>query len=213
MALAAPAAAAPNTSNTSGSADVLVGDWSGYDEASGVYTFGYAFAYQEKGGEGVIEIYEDSGKYVECPTKGGKKSKGKGGSGGDPGGTWGFQGTWTWGWGPATMSISGRGLDGANAAGTIFIETVRIDDCAGVWEIVHSGEAPVAMSLVGTGDVISFRGKDSVKIPGALNGHSSYRGKYREATGSIDFLSAVRPFSWAAIQTVSWTEHCNGTSC
>jgi hypothetical protein len=154
-------------------------------------------------------LYEESGRYVDCAT---------GGAAGavkpydTTGGGYGFQGTRTSGYGNTTLTL-GRKLAGATANGTIYVETATVDDCAGTYVVVSSGNVQLSLSLSGTGPISTFTGKSSVKIPGALKAHSSYRGESRLAVGSVSFGQGPRALSDAQIAHVTWTDHCSGTAC
>ena len=210
LALAAPVAAGANVSNRSGTFDEAYGSWSAYDEATDTSTYGSVYVAQEAGRGGFVEsLYEETGRYVDCAS---------GGAAGavkpydTTGGEYGFQGTRTSGWGDATLTL-GRKLAGATASGTIYVETATVDDCAGTYDVVQSGNAPLSLSLAGTGPVISFKGTSSIKIPGELKNHSSYRGDSRAAVGSVSFGRGPRAISDAQIAHVAWTDHCSGTAC
>jgi hypothetical protein len=208
LAVAAPVAAGSHVTNRSGSFDEAYGSWSAYDPATDISTYGNVYVYQESGQTGLVEgLYEEIGRYVACPapTAGAVTPK-------DTTGYYGFQGTRTSGYGDATLTL-GRKLAGATASGTIYVETAKVDDCAGTYDVVTSGNVQLSLSLTGTGPVATFSGKSSVKIPGALKAHSSYRGQSRAATGSVSFGQGPRTLSDAQIAHVTWTDHCSGTSC
>lgn len=198
LAVAAPVAAGANVANRSGSFDEVYGSWSAYDESTEIATYGSVWVFQEAGSGGLVEsLYEESGRYVEC-------------AGG--GGNIGFQGTLTFGWGDATLAVSRR-LASATATGTIHIETATIDDCAGIFEVVSSGDVPLSLSLTASGPLVTFRGTNSVKIPGELKQHGNFRGESRSATGSLTFGQGPRALGDAQIAHINWTDHCKGTLC
>ena len=210
LAVAAPVAAGSHVVNRSGSFDEAYGSWSGYDPAADISTYGNVYVYQESGQPGFVEsLYEETGRYVDCA------------AGGPPaavkpydttGGGVGFQGTRTSGYGNATLTL-GRKMAGAMASGTIYVETATVDDCAGTYVVVTSGNVQLSLSLTGTGPISTFSGKSSVRIPGALKAHSSYRGESRGALGSVTFGQGPRALSDAQIAHVTWTDHCSGTAC
>lgn len=209
LAVAAPVAAGSHVTNRSGSFDEAYGSWSSYDEATDISINGGVYIYQEAGQPGFVEsLYEENGRYVDCgvgPAGGAVSPK-------DTTGYYGFQGTRTSGYGNATLTLGGK-LAGATASGTIYVETATVDDCAGTYDLVSSGNAQLSLSLTGTGPISTFTGKSSVKIPGALKAHSSYRGQSRLALGTVSFGQGQRTLSDAQIAHVTWTDHCSGTSC
>ena len=213
LAIAAPVAAGPNVSNRSGTFDEAYGAWNAYDAATDVSTYGEVYVYQETGRGGFVEnLFEESGRYVECAAATAGAAKGAVTPQDTTPGDYGFQGTRTFGWGEATLTI-GRKLSGATASGTIYVETAAVDECAGTYDIVTSGDAPLNLSLTGTGPVVTFKGSSSVKIPGELKQHSNMRGEARSAVGSVSFGQGPRNLDGAQIAHVSWTDHCNGPSC
>jgi hypothetical protein len=205
--LAAPVAAGANVSNQSGTFDEAYGGWSAYDEATGIGTYGDVYVAQETGRGGFVEyLYEESGAYIDCstglPAKGGVTTK-------DTTGDYGFKGTLTSGWGEATLAI-GRKLGGATASGTIYVETVAVDDCAGAYDLLESGNETLDLALTGSGPVASFKSSSSVKIPGVLKGHSSYSGDQRAASGTVDFGRGSRAVE-GQIAHITWRDHCSGS--
>jgi hypothetical protein len=211
LALAAPVAAGSHVTNRSGSFDEAYGSWSAYDTATDISTYGNVYVYQESGQPGLVEsLYEETGQYVDCAAGGAAAAaKPYDTTGGDVG----FQGTRTSGYGNATLTL-GRKLAGATASGTIYVETATVDDCAGTYDVVSSGNVQLRLELTGTGPISTFSSKSSVKIPGALKAHSSYRGESRAAIGSVTFGQGPRSLSGdAQIAHVTWTDHCSGTSC
>jgi hypothetical protein len=202
--VAAPAAAGATVRNQSGTFDVANGYWNSFDEASGTSTNGYVQIAQQDS-ETYFELYEESGSYVDCAT----------GSAGvtpkDTGGGYGFKGTQTFAKGGAPTVTFGRRLSGVTASGTSYIVTVAIDDCAGTYDLVSDGNENVALELIGTGPVTSFKDTSAIKIPAQLNGHASETGDYRAASGTVDFGRGSRALLDAQIAHVTWRDHCNGT--
>jgi hypothetical protein len=206
--LVAPVAAGANVSNQSGTFDEAYGYWNSYDEATGSGTYGEVYVAQQAGQAGFVEwLYEESGTYIDCAS--GLPAKAAGSvTPKDTGGDYGFKGTRTSAWGNATLAI-GRKLAGATASGTIYVETVNVDDCAGSYDIVNSGDESLGLALTGTGPVVSFKSSNSVKIPGVLKGHSSYSGEQRAASGTVDFGRGSRAVE-GQIAHVTWKDHCSG---
>jgi hypothetical protein len=207
--LAAPVAAGANVSNQSGTFDEAYGYWNSYDETTGSGTYGEIYVAQETGRGGFVEyLYEESGTYVVCSTGSPAKAAGPV-TPKDTGGDYGFKGTRTSGWGEATLAI-GRKLADATASGSIYVETVNVDECAGVYDIVDSGTETLNLALTGSGPVISFKGTSSVKIPGVLKGHSSYSGDQRAASGTVEFGRGSRTVD-GQIAHITWKDHCSGS--
>lgn len=207
LAVAAPVAAGSHVTNQSGSFDEAYGSWSSYDAATDISTNGNVYVYQESGQPGFVEgLYEESGRYVDCAVTTGAAVTPK------DTGYYGFQGMRTSGYGNATLTL-GRKLAGATASGTIYVETATVDDCAGTYVVVTSGNVALSLSLTGTGPISTFSDKSSVKIPGALKAHSIYRGESRLALGVVTYGQGPRALSDAQIAHVTWTDHCSGTAC
>lgn len=205
LAAAAPVAAGANVRNDSGSFREAYGTWGSFDEGPELETYGEFFVVQTADGGYLEYLSESTGTYVECA--GGEIGKD------DTGGEYyGFVGTRTFAWGETSLSLTRRLTDGS-ATGSIQFETSTIDECAGVWDVTASGDATLDLQLTGVGDLVSFKTSDSVKIPGSLNGHSTYKGIQREASGTIDFGLGSRTLDDAAMASVTWTDHCNGSAC
>lgn len=195
LAVAAPASAGPNVSNSSGSASTAQGSW--YSDAGGVDTYGSLNAWQETGSPTVfLDFFEESGRYVDCTPAD------------DTDESFGFQGQYRYGYGEGTFSI-GRGSANAQASGTMEIYTTAIDDCAGSYlESEESGVA-VSLALTATGSKVMERGTGSFKVPGEFNSHSSYSTTYRTAAGTAT-IGGDEIAVDGAIGKVSWRDHNNG---
>ena len=197
LALAAPAMAGANTSNTSGSAQIVNGEW--YSETGS----GYAYFANDSSYGPSGEFYEESGEWIACD---------------DTGEAYGFVGTRTYGYaGDLSIALDSR-LDHATVTGTLELFTETVDDCTGGYDTgkydTTNGDATsVAFSATvdGVGSAARFRDSGSFKVPGDYNAHSKQSGKQRDATGSI-VLAGVgsRQFDWAVLATVNWSDHSNG---
>lgn len=207
LTIAGPAMAGPNVSNTSGSGESIYGEWSGEG------TYGYVFAGEESGYGGFVDIYQESGEWVLCPTAP------VGGNEGTPAPTdttpgdeyFGFVGTRTWGYGYDIQVDLSRRLETGTATGTVELYTETVNECEGI----YGGDAvaevgSLSLSVTGVGPLASFRGSGSYKIPSEFNGHSNYRGSERQASGSIVAGSAIdATLGWGYMSKVTWTEHVN----
>lgn len=209
LAVAAPVSAGPNVSNTSGGGSVVQGYWSSED------TYGGVFLWQEKGQPGFGDIYQESGTWVLCPPpepapEAAPTAAGIGpldtGGGGE---FYGFQGTRTYGYAyDVTITLSRR-LETGTATGTVELWTSVVDECAGIWGDPTYEQADLSVALTGVGDLVMFRGMGSQQVPSEFNGHYNYRGKERQATGSVEAGSISANFDWSAMSQFSWSEHVN----
>jgi hypothetical protein len=203
-----PVAAAPNVSNTSGGGESIYGEWS-----SGS-TWGYVSVGEESGYGGFAEIYQESGQWVECET--GAPEPGKDTpttqdtTPGD--GDYGFVGTRTWGYSAGTVTVDlTRRLESGHGTGSIEISTVTVDECAGVYSgDVVSEVITLDVSVSATGPLASFRDRGTFKVPSEFNGHQTYRGKERSASGTVEAGASIHAtFSNAGMTVVTWSEHGN----
>ena len=202
-----PVAAAPNTSNTSGTGETIAGDWS---TPNG---YGYVFLGEETGYGGFGDVYQESGEWVECPP--GSVGGGKGGAVAEdttPGdGTYGFVGTRTWGYAYDVRIDFSKKFETGHATGSVELFTETVDECNGIYggdSIPDSGTLDV--TVTGVGPLATFRGSGSYKIPAEFNGHQNYRGKERAATGSIVAAGTIdTTFGSGYMSQVTWTEHTN----
>ena len=206
LAIAAPDLAAPNVSNTSGSGKSIYGEWSSEG------TYGYVFLGQETGQPAFGDIYQESGAYVECdgalppPDKGGAVPQDT-----TPGdGYYGFVGTRTYGWATDLQITQSKRLETGKATGSAELFTETIDECNGIFGGDGvSAIVPINVTVTSAGPLASFKNTGSYKIPSEFNGHSSYRGTERLATGSVVAGSINASFTFAYMNQVSWTEHIN----
>jgi hypothetical protein len=192
LALAAPAMAGANTSNTSGSAKVANGEW--YTESGS----GYAYFVLDSSYGSYGEFYEESGEYIACD---------------DSGESYGFAGNRTYGWASDVAIDLDSRLNHGSVTGTLELFSETVNECTGDYGVDKEDATSVAFSasLDGTGSVARFRDHGSFKVPGDYNSHSKQSGKQREATGSIE-LDGIgsRQFDWAILADVSWSDHSNG---
>lgn len=215
LAVAGPVAAGPNVSNTSGSGETIYGEWSGDG------TYGYVFLGEESGYGGFGEIYQESGGYVLCdPVVGAAAGGGTGGGKGNPVAqdttpgdeSYGFIGTRTWGYAYDVQIDFSRRLESGSASGSVELYTETVDECNGIYggdAVAEIGSIDVTVS--GVGPLATFRGSGSYKIPSEFNGHQNYRGKERQAAGTVvagDSIDAT--FDWSYMSQVTWTVHTNG---
>jgi hypothetical protein len=203
---AAPANAGANVTNTSGSGEMVYGEWFG--EAS----YGYVFLAEESGYGGFGEIFQRTGDWVLCDPSGGPEGEVEPSDTEPVEGIQGFVGTVTWGYTYDVRIELSRRLERGSATGVVELYTQTIDECAGIYGGDPSVElATFDVSLTGEGDLVTFRGTGSYQIPSEFNGHSNYRGKERSASGSIVAGSSIEAaFAWAYMSQISWTEHTNG---
>jgi len=207
LVVAAPVAAGPNVSNTSGSGEFVYGEW--YGEAS----FGYVSLAEESGYGSWGEIFQQTGDWVLCEPAGDEPDGELGPTDTEPGeGIQGFVGTVTWGYAYDVQIDFSRRLETGTASGQVQLYTETIDECAGIYggdPVFESTTLDVA--LTGVGRLVSFRGTGSYQVPSEFNGHQNYRGKERQASGSIVAGSAIdATFDWAYMSQLTWSEHING---
>ena len=110
LALAAPAMAGANTSNTSGSAQIVNGEWSS-ETGSGYAYFATDSSYGPSG-----EFYEESGEWIACD---------------DTGESYGFVGTRTYGYASDVSIALDSRLDHATVTGTLELSSETVNDCTG----------------------------------------------------------------------------------
>jgi hypothetical protein len=206
LTIAAPVLAAPNVSNTSGSGKSIYGEWSSEG------TYGYVFLGEETGYGGFGEIFQESGQYVECdgavppPDKGAVVPQDT-----TPGDEfYGFVGTRTYGWATDLQITMSKRLETGTATGSAELYTETIDECAGIFGGDGVSETvSLNVTATGVGPLASFKGSGSYKIPSEFNGHSSYKGIERQATGSVVAGPIDATFSFGYMNQVSWTDHVN----
>jgi len=202
-----PVAAGPNVSNTSGSGSSIYGEWSSEG------TFGYMSVGFDSAYGAFADIYQESGTWVECEPGDESPAKEKGSVAFDTGpgdGTYGFVGTRTWGYGYDIDVEISRRLETGTASGTIELYTETVDECNDIYGGDAVGEvAAIEIDVVGVGSVASFRGSNFYKLPSEFNAHSSYRGKERQATGSIVAGPIDTTLDAAYMSQVTWSEHSN----
>ena len=207
LAVAAPAMAGPNVSNTSGGGESIYGEWASEG------TYGYVFAGEESGYGGFVDIYQESGEWILCPTPpvGGAEGKPAPSDTGPGEEYYGFVGTRTFGYGYDIQFELSRRLDTGTATGTVELYTETVNECEGV----YGGDAvaevgPLSITVTGVGPLANFRGSGSYQIPSEFNGHSNYRGSERQASGSVVAGSSINAtLDWGYMSKVTWTDHVN----
>ncbi len=195
LAVAAPASAGPNVSNSSGSAVTAQGSW--YSDAGGVERHGVLYAWQDSGASSAyLEFFEQVGAYVDCtPADGTDES-------------YGFQGEYRFGYGEGTLMIGRRSAD-AQASGTLETFTTSIDECTGEYSEAAGDSVAVSLDLVANGPKMMERGTSSFKIPSEFNSHSSYSTTSRSAAGTAT-IGGTEIAVDGGIGKVSWRDHGNG---
>jgi hypothetical protein len=186
---AAPVAAGPNTSNTSGSGRTIQAEWYGESGWGSVYLF------EESNGT-YGELFDETGDYVQC----------------DPADEYDyrFRGTRIYGWAQGLSISLDTKLRTGSASGDFEVWIETVDECTWSSEGT-SAQVHVRVDLTGTGSAATFRSSGSFKIPGDYNAHDRYRGTERAATGTVDLGSfGAREVDWALMATYSWSEHRNG---
>ena len=209
LVVAAPVSAGANTSNTSGTGRTVYGEW------SDVGVYGYAYFGQESGQPGFGDIYEESGEWVECqPVEGGAEPAPKAVAPTDTGpgeGYYGFVGTRTFGYAYGVEITLSRRLASGTVTGQVELWTETVDECAGIYGDGSSVIATIDVTATGIGPLASFRGSGSYKIPSEFNGHDSYRGTERQASGSVVAGTVIdASFDFGYMSRVTWTSHSNG---
>lgn len=202
-----PVAASPNVSNTSGGGGSIYGEWS----SDG--TYGYVSVGEDSAYGGFVDIYQESGTWVECNPGAPGTGKGTPTTQDTTGGDYGFVGTRTWGYseGGVTVELSRR-LDTGHATGSIELYTATVDECAGVYgdDAVSEG-VTLDVSVSAAGPLASFRDHGTYKVPSQFNAHQNVRGKERAATGTVSAGTSIdATFSDAGMSVMTWSDHNNG---
>ena len=66
------------------------------------------------------------------------------------------------------------------------------------------------LQVTGTGAVATFRDSQFYKLPSEFNGHATYRGRERQATGSLVAGGSIDVgLDSAYMSEVTWSEHAN----
>ena len=207
LTIAGPALAGPNVSNTSGGGETIYGEWSSEG------TWGYVFLGEETGYGAFGEIYQESGTWILCePVASGGAVKGQPSTQDTTPGeeTYGFVGTRTYGYGYDLEITLSRRLETGSATGTVELFTETVDECAGISDGGSFDIASINVTATGVGSLASFRGSGSYKIPSQFNGHDSYRGTERQASGSVVAGSSINAtLDWGYMSKVTWTTHVN----
>jgi hypothetical protein len=189
VAIAAPAAAAPNVSNTGGSAKVINGEW----YSDGAYGYAYFVADSEQGTWG--EFFEESGEWVQCD---------------DSAESYGLVGTRTYGWSESVSVVVDAKLSHGAVSGTLEVITETVNDCSGEYTVTDEARSVAfAAALDGVGRATRFRSSGSYKLPGEFNAHGRQSGKERMATGSFELDGETHAFENAVLATITWRDHSN----
>lgn len=125
---------------------------------------GFAYAWQQQGGEGMAFFFEQSGDWVQCA---GAKTKTPNDD------VYGFVGTFLFGEGPATVTAGARYATGS-ATATVYAYRDVIDECTGTYTTTPVGEMDLAIGLTTSGGTSTTRDRSRFHIPGELNNHSSF---------------------------------------
>ena len=202
-----PVAASPNVSNTSGGGESIYGEWSS-DTINGYVSIGKDSAY----GGAFAEIYQENGTWVECDTGAPEPGKDAPTTQDTTGGDYGFVGTRIWGTSDDIALVLSRRLDTGHASGSVELYTATVDECAGDYgDDAASEVVTLDVSAIAASPLASFRDHGSYKIPSEFNGHESYRGKERAATGTVVAGSSIdATFISAGMSVVTWSDHSNG---
>ncbi len=194
LAVAAPVSAGANVYNSSSSALTAQGSW--YTEGADGYTFGYVAAWKQGSSSPFMELYTETGNWVDCTP-------------GDPTDDfYGFVGSFQFGYGDATLTI-GRTYGSANATATFDVYGADVDQCADTWIETSTPGVQVSLALTATGPKVMQRGTWSFKIPSQFNSHSSYSSTYRMASGTATIDGASMSVD-GGIGKVTWRDHYNG---
>ena len=126
-------------------------------------------------------------------------------------GEYGFVGTRTYGYAYDVQIDLSRRLETGHATGSVELYTETVDECNGVYggdAVAETGS--IEVTLAAAGPLGSFKGTGSYKIPSEFNGHQSYKGTERLASGSAVAAGSIDvTFGYAYMSKVSWTEHIN----
>ena len=200
LAVAGPAAAGANVSNTSGSVTIAQGYWEGFDEATQVYSYGSMGVFQDQGSsEAYADYNEYTEQYLQCT---GADTPD------DPDDdSFGVSYTNLWGSGAATLSV-GKSFSFATASATVALSRESFNECTGDWSSEELPDHAVSLDLTASSATIKESGRGSFNLPGVLNEHSSYRSTYRLADGTISGVDGEHAVE-GQIGKVSWSDHAN----
>lgn len=203
LVLAAPVAAGPNVSNTSGGFTGAEGDWSTYDEATGAYTYGYLFAHLDAGQKtATVDFGQFSGDKVQCT---GQDTPD------DPSDdSYGAIGDSLYGSGPASSFKVPKDFSLATATATIDLYHDSYNDCTGEYVSDFLGGINVRLDLTANGPLATFKDRTSFHVKGGTSGHSSIVQTTRSATGSVTIDGVVSAVDFGIIGSVSWKDHSKG---
>jgi hypothetical protein len=202
LAIAAPAQAGPNVSNSSGSAILAQASWESFDEATQTYSYGYISVGRDSSDVGVRAQFEQyHEQYVQCT---GADTPD------DPeDDTYGAIVTAEFGYSEEASLTVARNNSSATASGTLAGGRYQINDCTGEGSKEESSPIDFTLTLTATSDTIRESGRGSFHIPGEVNVHSSYKAVYRMASGTFDGPNGTQSVG-GMIGKVSWMDHGNG---
>jgi hypothetical protein len=201
LAVAAPVAAGPNVGNYSSSLTIAQANWGSFDEATGIYSYGYLAVSQEQGSSSAVAEFSQYSEHdTQCT---GAETPD------DPtDDSFGTIYTNRWGFGPASLSIDGR-FASATATGALEIYAETFDGCTDEYSSEELPALTFDLDLTATSPTIRESGRGSFHLPGEVNNHSSYKATYRLAEGSLDGVEGAEDL-FGQIGKVTWTEHSNG---
>lgn len=203
LALAAPVAAGPNVSNTSGGFTGAEGDWYSYNEETGASTYGYLFAHRDKGQKDpAVDFFQGSDQYVQCTGQDTPADVSDD--------TYGGIYSSMWGYGPATSFTVPKDFSTATATASLDVYQDSWNECTGEGSSEFLGSVEVTLTLTADGPLVRETGRGSFHIPGDVNAHSSYRSATRSAVGSVTIDGTSTPVDFGIIGSVSWMDHWNG---
>ena len=189
LAVAAPVAAGPNVSNSSGTATVAEAYWG--SAQNGVQSSGYISVTREGKGEAFAHFERSTGAYVLC--EGGEFE--------------GFVGTLMYGFGPATLTV-GTNSTTASASATVESFSFAVDECDGMWDEQPGDAFDISLDLTAEGPTLRSTSRESFHLPQEFNERYSYRAAFRRATGSATIDGATLGVD-GQIGKVSWSSHVN----
>jgi hypothetical protein len=208
LAVAAPAAAGPNVSNSSGGFNGAEADWGTYDEATGVSDYGLLFVRVEKGQKAPIADFQRNieGQWVDCDGPAGKTVVPRDT---DPGGDGDYSYTYMSAFGPASSLLVPKSMATATATATLTVWYETHEACTDVWD---SGEMTidVGFDLTATGPVERYSDRTTFHVPGQTNSWYSVKQVTRPAAGVVTVDGGEMTADFGIIGSVSFMEHVNG---
>ena len=203
LVLAAPAAAGPNVSNSSGGFTGAEGDWSTYDDTTGASTYGFLFVHLDAGQKtATVDFNQFSGTKVQCT---GQDTPD------DPSDdSYGGIGESFYGSGPASSFKVPKDFSLAAATATIDLYHDTYNDCTGEYVSDFVGGVNVGLNLTANGPLATFKDRTTFHVKGGTSGHSSIVQTTRPATGSVTIAGVQTTVDFGIIGSVSWKDHSKG---